>query len=236
MREKTEVLVSGSDDHPVILIDSQQLYVVERFNYLGCMIDGRSGEKKDVKARIGKAAAAFSLLSKQLWRRRDISNATKFRVYNASVRPILLYGCETWPLLVKDVNLLCAFERRCYRRILRLLPRMHIDDAIIKSRFPNYTPVVADIQRRQLRWLGHVLRMDACRLPRKLFLSVTPAKTKKRPGGQPKSWDATVRALLDDKLKRTYGRDWYVDWKRVLTDVACDRAQWKMLVEDCCDG
>ncbi len=43
---------------------------------------------------------------------------TKGRVYQALVRSILLYGCETWPVRVADEMTLEVFDNGSIRRIL----------------------------------------------------------------------------------------------------------------------
>lgn len=95
---KTKILVSCSSDIPNVVINSNQIEVVDSFCYLGSIIDEFGGYDQEISARIAKANAAFSLLTKQSWKRWDISLQTKFRVYTAAVRSILLYGSETWPV------------------------------------------------------------------------------------------------------------------------------------------
>ena len=36
------------------------------------------------------------------------------------VRPVLLYGCETWKITKKDERKLNSFQYQCLRRILRI--------------------------------------------------------------------------------------------------------------------
>ena len=63
-----------------------------------------------------KLSAHFSNL-RHLWRCTNVSLATKVRVYNATVRSTLLYGCETWPLRSGDLYRLQVFDHRCLRSI-----------------------------------------------------------------------------------------------------------------------
>jgi hypothetical protein len=44
----------------------------------------------------------------------------KFRLYRSLVVSILLYGCETWTLLVDMERRLQAFETKCLRTLLRI--------------------------------------------------------------------------------------------------------------------
>ncbi|VDP90633.1 unnamed protein product [Echinostoma caproni] len=74
---------------------------VGSFFYLGTYISPGGRITDEVSARIKKARLAFANL-KHLWRRRDIRLSVKGRVYAAAVRPVLLYGAETWQLREQD--------------------------------------------------------------------------------------------------------------------------------------
>ncbi|VDP48372.1 unnamed protein product [Schistosoma mattheei] len=73
----------------------------------------------EISARIQKARLAFTNL-RHLWRWRDIRLSTKGRVYCAGVRPVLLYGSETWPVREENIRTLLVFDHRCLRNIARI--------------------------------------------------------------------------------------------------------------------
>ena len=74
-----------------------------------------SGQGTAEGRRIGAARSAFVRLKRWLCGRREISTATKGRIYLAIVRTILLYGCETWPLRAVDLRKLEVFDNDCLR-------------------------------------------------------------------------------------------------------------------------
>jgi hypothetical protein len=39
------------------------------------------------------------------------------RIYKTVILPVVLYGCETWPLTLREENRLRVFENRVLRRI-----------------------------------------------------------------------------------------------------------------------
>ena len=49
-----------------------------------------------------------SLLSKNL----------KIKIYRTVILPVILYGCETWSLTLREERRLRVFENRVFRRIL----------------------------------------------------------------------------------------------------------------------
>ena len=46
-----------------------------------------------------------------------LSKSTKIKVYGTVILAVVLYGCETWSLTVRDERRLRAFENRALRRI-----------------------------------------------------------------------------------------------------------------------
>ena len=58
-------------------------------------MDKSEGTDADMKTRIGKARSAFKML-KKAWSSRVIGATTKIRLFNSNVKPVLMYGAETW--------------------------------------------------------------------------------------------------------------------------------------------
>jgi hypothetical protein len=48
-----------------------------------------------------------------------LSKNTKIEIYRTVMLPVVLYGCETWPLTLRDEHRLRVFERRVLRRLKR---------------------------------------------------------------------------------------------------------------------
>ncbi|VDP62354.1 unnamed protein product [Schistosoma curassoni] len=95
---KCKVLLQDwQDSNPVLTLHGEQIEVIEKFVYPGSCISAGGGVSDEINARIVKATAAYANLG-HIWRLRDVSLAVKDRIYNASVRTVLLYGCETWTL------------------------------------------------------------------------------------------------------------------------------------------
>ena len=108
-----------------------------------------------------------------LWRCTDVSLATKGRVYNATVRSTLLYGCETWPLRSGDLHRLQVFDHRCLRSIGHFSWKQRITNDEVRHRIfgdPKSSRRLNQIiLGTRLRWLGHVLRMNSSRLPKNFY-------------------------------------------------------------------
>ncbi len=83
------------EQRQAVLRDGEPLEDVERFKYLGSMFVANGQGTEEIRIRINLARSAFSRLQSCLWSRCEIALRTKGRVYQAVVRSILLYGCET---------------------------------------------------------------------------------------------------------------------------------------------
>ncbi len=101
------------------LFGGLQLDDVDKFKYLGSMFVVNGQGTEEIRSRINLARSTFSRLQSCLWSRREISLHTKARVYQAVMRSILLYGCETWPVRVANERMLEVFGYSSIRRILR---------------------------------------------------------------------------------------------------------------------
>jgi hypothetical protein len=118
--------------------------------------DNLGGSDKDVKIRIGKARTAFNMMG-SIWKARNISLKTKVRLFNSNVKPILLYGTETWKTTKGLLHKLQVFINTCLRHILNI--RWH--EKISKKELwqkTNQPPVEEELKRGKWRWIGHTLR------------------------------------------------------------------------------
>ncbi|VDP85163.1 unnamed protein product [Schistosoma mattheei] len=92
---KSKVLRYNTACNNRITVDAEALEDVKTFTYLGSIIDEHGESDADVKARIGKARAAYLQL-KNIWNSRQLSTNIKVRIFNINVETVLLYGAETW--------------------------------------------------------------------------------------------------------------------------------------------
>jgi hypothetical protein len=96
----------------------------------------------------------------------------KIRTYKTVIRPVILYGSETWTITGKVASTLMTWERKilrkmygpkCERGVWRIRSNLEMQN-MYKS--PD---IVTEIKVRRLEWLGHVIRMEDTRLPKMVF-------------------------------------------------------------------
>jgi len=172
--KKTEVLCQPAPNtmllEPSIFIDGAKLNNVDSFTYLGSTVTSSCSMDKEVSTRIAKASASFGRLWSRLWSVSGIKVETKLSVYRAVVITTLLYGCETWTLYRRQVKSLDQFHIRCLRKIMRISWEDRVSNTEVLQR-AEMTGIQALIMKAQLRWAGHVVRMDDNRLPKMVFFS-----------------------------------------------------------------
>ena len=97
-------------------IDNSSLESVEQFKYLGTTLTNQNSIQEEIKSRLKSGNACYhsvqNLLSSRL-----LSKNLKIKIYRTIILPVVLYGCETWSLTLKEERKLRVFENMVLRRI-----------------------------------------------------------------------------------------------------------------------
>ena len=161
---------------------------MEEFVFLRSIVPGTSS---DVSRRISLAAVAFGRLKDSIWNKRDIPKDLKVRLYKALIIPIAIYAAESWSLKIEDSRKLNTFEMRCLRCILGVTRRDRIRNVVIRERLNMTDSIIDTIQKRRLRWFGHIVRRPCTSY---VNLSYKEDFTSSRPRGRPpKRWKDQIK-------------------------------------------
>ena len=200
---------------PTIIIDDTTFTNVEPFKYLGSTISCDGSLDKELGTRTSKASQALGRLRNRVLNQHNIMLSTKLKVYNAVVLPSLLYGCETWTLYLRHVKKLEHFHMRALRSILSICWQDRVTNLEVLDR-ANSNSIESMLLKVQLRWVGHVIRMEEFWVPRRLMYG--ELQLGKRNQGRPKlRYKDTVKANLQ----------WCNIKPRELEDRAMDRPVWR---------
>ena len=212
----------GADLSPILLPDGRFMPVVDKFPYLGDIISRDGSDTEAVHARVSAGSKAFGALRGCVFATSEVNNTAKKAVYEAIVLSITLYGCETWSLTESQLHRLRVMHAH-HLRVMSHVSRTRMWDEHISTQELGQRlridSIDTSITRRQLRWLGHVARMDFDRrLPRRMLSAWVPHP---RPVGAP---------------TMTYGRSigkalakFNVDEAR-WAELALDRGAWRQML------
>jgi hypothetical protein len=177
-----EMRIPMKNNNENLYIQGETIERVTQFIYLGSIIDGTGGTEADVKIRIRKAQAAFSMLSK-IWKSAAYSIQTKLRIFNTNIKAVLLYGCETWKNSRSITAKLQVFINKCLRKILRIFwPDQISNSALWKH--TNQLRIDLQVRKHKWGWLGHTLQKTPVDLTRQT-LEWNPQGKRRR--GRPKN-------------------------------------------------
>ena len=112
-------------------------------------------------------------------------------------------AAETWCLKAKTVAKLNSTEMEFWRRSSRISRKDKIRNNVIKK--INVTSsLLEDTKTKQLKWNGHVQRMEEGRLPKKVMKWTPPGRRKR---GRPKlTWAEEIRGVMEEKVLKE--EDW----------------------------
>ena len=96
------------------LEDGREIEKVESFNYLGNCFDCYNGDARTLRRRIDAAWLSWRNIS-GLPQNTMIPLKYRSGIYNVCIRPVLIYGSETWVLTQKLVEMLVRNENKMLR-------------------------------------------------------------------------------------------------------------------------
>ena len=100
-------------------IDGITMETVTDFIYWGSKVTADGDCSHEIKRRLLLGRKAMTNLDSIL-ESRDITLPTKVHLVKAIVFPVVMHGCESWPIKKAEHQRIDAFELWCWRRLLRV--------------------------------------------------------------------------------------------------------------------
>ncbi|KAJ4435542.1 hypothetical protein ANN_18158 [Periplaneta americana] len=220
--QKTKYMIMSRDENIVrngnIKIGNLSFEEVEKLKYLGATVTNINYTREEIKHRINMGNACYysveKLLSSSL-----LSKDLKVRIYKTVILPVVLYGCETWTLTLREEHRLRVFENKVLRKIFGAKRdevtgewrKLHNTELHALYSSPD---IIRDIKSRRLGWAGNVARMGEARNAYRVLVG---RPEEKRPLGRP-------RRRWEDNIKMDLREVGYDD--REWMNLAQDRDQW----------
>ena len=127
---------------------------------------------------------------------RLLSKNLKIKIYRTIILPVVLYGCETWSLTLREEHRLRMFENRVLRRVFGpkrdevtgKWRKLHNEE--LKDLYSSPS-IVRVVKSRRMSWAGHV----ACMAEESGVHRVLVGKPEgKRPLGRPRRrWEDNIK-------------------------------------------
>jgi hypothetical protein len=123
-------------------------------------------------------------------------------IYGTIILPLVLYGCETWSLTLREEHSLRVFENRVLRKlfgpkrdeVIEGWRKLHNEKLHNLYCSPS---IIRIIESRRMRWAGHVAQMREKRNSYRILVGKPEGK---RPLGKPiRRWEDNIRMDLRER-------------------------------------
>ncbi|KAJ4431821.1 hypothetical protein ANN_20426 [Periplaneta americana] len=169
--EKTKYMIMSRHQNIArngnIKIGNLSFEEIEKVKYLGATVTNINDTREEIKHRINMANACYYSVEKLLSSSLPSKNL-KVRIYKTVILQVVLYGCQTWTLTLREEHRLTAFENKLLRKIFGAKrdevtgewTKLHNAELHALYSSPD---IIRNIKSRRLRWAGHVTRMGEFR-------------------------------------------------------------------------
>ena len=152
--QKTKIMVSS----PITSwqINGETVETVLDLIFLGSKITGDGDCSHEIKRCLLLGRKVMTNLDNIL-KSKDITLSTKVHLIKAMVFPVVMYGCESWTIKKAEHRRIDAFERWCWRRLLRVpWTARRSSQSILKEISPGYS-LVGLMLKLKLQYFGHLM-------------------------------------------------------------------------------
>ena len=118
--DKIKYIVMSRDEYAgrihSVRIDNSTFDRVEDFKYLGTTLTNQNSIAEEIKSRLNSGNACYHSVQNLFLLCCYLKNLN-FKIYRTVTLPVVLYGCDTWSLALRDERNARVFENRLLRKI-----------------------------------------------------------------------------------------------------------------------
>jgi hypothetical protein len=179
-------------------VSDKSFEMVEQFTRLRITLPSQNSIPEEIKSRFISGNARYhsvlSLLSSNL-----LTKNVKIKIYRTIILLIVLFGCETWSLTLREEHRLRVFENKVSRRtfgptrdeVTGEWRKLHNEELNDPYSSPNIIWVIIS---RRMRWAEHVARMKKRTEAYRISMEKPEVK---RPLGRPThGWEDDIKMYL----------------------------------------
>ena len=155
-----------------LTVGNIQIDEVRSFSYLGTLVNGNNTLEEEIGERIVEGNTAFKA-NRTLFKSNLVSRKSKLKLYWSVIRPVAVYGCETWGLKESIIQRLSVCKRKILTKIFgptkedngnwRIETNKELDESIKHRNIINY------VKAQRLNWFGHTNRMAETGIVKKIY-------------------------------------------------------------------
>jgi hypothetical protein len=200
--DKTKYMVMSRDQNAGRSINIKTDYSyferVEELKYLGTTLTDQNHIQEEIKSRLRSGDACCHSVQNQLFSSL-LFKSIKIKIYRSIILPVVLYGCETWSLTLREERRLSVLENRVLRKVsgpkrnevTKEWRKLHNEEL---NNLYSFSSIFRMIKSRRMRSAGHVALLEE----RTGVYRVLVGKPEgKRPLGKPRCrWEDNIKMHL----------------------------------------
>ena len=137
-------------------IDGETVETVSDFIFLVSKITADGDGSHEIKRHLLLGRKVMTNLDSIL-ESRDITLPTKVHLVKAIVFPVVMYGCESWPIKKAEHQRIDAFELWCWRRLLRVPWTIRRSNQSILKEINPQCSLERLMLKLKLQYFGHLM-------------------------------------------------------------------------------